>query len=293
MRTSQTTQANNTPDPANYRSALEQSRTRKIYKYIGAHCEVTQDDLCVEEPLQIRLAGEDVAVTMRTPGHDFELSAGFLFSEGIITGKADIESIAYCADDDGLPAPNIINVSPTDRTLLDPARWRRDFFAASSCGLCGKTSLASIEYRVPSTELDQEAVVVNVDTLYALGAKLREAQEGFSRSGGLHAAGLFDLTGNLLVLREDIGRHNAVDKIIGHALLNDMLPLNRHVLLVSSRASFEIVQKAHAAGIAILAVISAPSSLAVELAEEAGMTLVAFLRGERMNVYAGQGRLET
>jgi FdhD protein len=222
---------------------------------------------------------------MRTPGHDVELAAGFLYTEGIITRKADIESVAPCSDGDGLPAPNIINVSPTERDLVDPRRWRRDFFAASSCGLCGKTSLESVARTLPA---DLSPPHVGLDVLYSLEEKLRASQSGFERSGGLHAAGLFDLEGNLLVLREDIGRHNAVDKIVGHALLTDLLPLDRHILLVSSRASFEIVQKALAARIGILAVISAPSSLAVELAEQAGMTLVAFLRDGRLNVYAGQ-----
>jgi FdhD protein len=255
---------------------------------VGQQCNVAEDDLPVEEPLQIRLAGEDVAVTMRTPGHDVELAAGFLYSEGIIKVKAHIDSIAHCPDEDGLPAPNIINVFPTDRDLVDPRRWRRDFFAASSCGLCGKTSLESVTRSLQRVEGDS---TVTLDTLYSLGEKLRKAQEGFARSGGLHAAGLFDLEGNLLLLREDIGRHNAVDKIVGHALLHDLLPLDRHILLVSSRASFEIVQKALAAGVQIMAVISAPSSLAVELAEQAGMTLVAFLREGRLNVYAGRERI--
>jgi FdhD protein len=261
---------------------------RTVSRYVGQQCNVAEDDLTVEEPLQIRLAGEDVAVTMRTPGHDIELAAGFLYSDGIINGKAHIESIAHCSDENGLPAPNIINVFPTDRDLVDPRRWRRDFFAASSCGLCGKTSLESVTRSLPRAKGD---ATVTLDTLYSLGEKLRKAQEGFARSGGLHAAGLFDLEGNLLLLREDIGRHNAVDKIVGHALLYDVLPLDRHVLLVSSRASFEIVQKALAAGVSIMAVISAPSSLAVELAEQAGMTLVAFLREGRLNVYAGRERI--
>jgi FdhD protein len=260
-----------------------------IRRCVGPYCEVSEDDLPVEEPLQIRMAGEDVAVTMRTPGHDIELTLGFLYSEGIIAGKAHIESIAHCADEDGLPTPNVINVLPSDRDLVDPRRWRRDFFAASSCGLCGKTTLESVTRSLPAAASNAN---IALDTLYLLGEKLREAQEGFARSGGLHAAGLFDVEGKLLLLREDVGRHNAVDKIVGHALLHDLLPLDNHILLVSSRASFEIVQKALAAGIAIMAVISAPSSLAVELAEQANMTLVAFLREGRLNIYAGHERIE-
>jgi len=259
-----------------------------VLRYAGQRCERADDELTVEEPLQIRLAGEDVAVTMRTPGHDIELAAGFLFTEGIIGGKAHIESISYCLGDDGLPTPNIINLFPTERDLVDPRQWRRDFFAASSCGLCGKTSIESVTRTLPPSASN---VTVAPEILYSLGDKMKEAQAGFARSGGLHAAGLFDLQGNLLLLREDIGRHNAVDKIVGHALLHDMLPLDHHILLVSSRASFEIVQKAHAAGVPIIAVISAPSSLAVELAERANMTLVAFLHENRLNVYAGGGRI--
>jgi FdhD protein len=272
-----------TPDGANPTIARG-----PVYRYAGQICEAAQDDLPVEEPLQIRLAGEDVAVTMRTPGHDEELAAGFLFSEGIIGGKAHIDDISYCPGADGLPTPNIVNVSPTDRDLVDPRRWRRDFFAASSCGLCGKTSIDSVTRSLPPAS---STMTVTPHLLYLLSEKLEKAQEGFARSGGLHAAGLFDLEGNLLLLREDIGRHNAVDKIIGHALLRDLLPLDRHILLVSSRASFEIVQKAHAAGVVIMAVISAPSSLAVELAQRANMTLIAFLRERRLNVYAGKERI--
>lgn len=260
----------------------------QLYRCVGSDCERTEDSLPVEEPLQIRMAGEDVAVTMRTPGHDTELAAGFLYSEGIIGGKHDIESISHCIGDDLLPAPNIINVLPTDHELVDPRRWRRNFYASSSCGLCGKTSLDSVAQCLPSTTAN---TTVTLQTLYALDSKLREAQAGFVQTGGLHAAGLFDLASNLLVLREDIGRHNAVDKIIGHALLHDMLPLDRHILLVSSRASFEIMQKALAAGICIVAAISAPSSLAVDLARQGGMTLVAFLRNRRLNVYAGHKRI--
>jgi FdhD protein len=172
--------------------------------------------------------------------------------------------------------------------LVDPRQWRRDFFAASSCGLCGKTSIDSVTRSLPPAA---SSISVTTQILYQLVDKLQNAQEGFARSGGLHAAGLFDLEGDLLLLREDIGRHNAVDKIIGHALLHDLLPLDRHILLVSSRASFEIVQKALAAGVTIMAVISAPSSLAVELAERANMTLIAFLRERRLNVYAGKERI--
>jgi FdhD protein len=225
---------------------------------------------------------------MRTPGHDVELAMGFLYTEGIIAGKHHIESARNCADEEGNPAQNIVNLLPTDRTLLDPRRWRRNFYSTSSCGICGKTTISQVTTQASTIA---STAAVNLQTLYELVPKLQAAQAVFTQTGGLHAAGLFDTGGNLLVMREDVGRHNAVDKVIGYALLNDLLPLDNHILLVSSRASFEIVQKAAMSGISIMAVISAPSSLAVELAREAGVTLVAFLRERRLNVYSGEGRI--
>ena len=288
-----------------------------MIRYKRMYHEATDDVLAIEEPLQIRLAGEDVAVTMRTPGHDDELAAGFLFSEGIIGRKEDIEAIAYCLSDtpgEGTTS-NIINVLPSGRELLEPGRWGRNFIASSSCGLCGKTSIeqvmgtlsrlnnegSGVGDRGLDVRPDPQSPIPNpqqsaswplsVATLYTLPGKLRAQQDTFSQTGGIHAAALFTSDGDLLVMREDVGRHNAVDKIIGHALLNGWLPVNRHVLLVSSRASYEIVQKAVVAGIELLAAISAPSSLAVELAREAGTTLVGFLRGERLNVYTEEWRI--
>jgi FdhD protein len=268
--------------------AAPMSATEPVLRYSGDTQQWTYDNLAVEEPLQIRLAGEDVAVAMRTPGHDVELAVGFLYTEGIIAGKHHIESVGHCAGDDGSLSQNIVNLFPTDRTLLDPRRWRRNFYSTSSCGVCGKTTISQVTAQA-ATILSEAAV--SLQTLYGLVPKLQAAQAGFTQTGGLHAAGLFDTSGYLLVMREDVGRHNAVDKVIGHALLNDLLPLGSHILLVSSRASFEIVQKAAMSGIAIMAVISAPSSLAVQLAREAGMTLVAFLREGRLNVYSGEGRI--
>lgn len=268
--------------------AATMSAKYRITRWVGREHADAYDDLAVEEPLQIRLAGEDVVVTMRTPGQDEELAAGFLYTEGIIVGKHHIDSINYCPDDADAPSQNVINVLPTERGLLEPGRWGRNFYSTSSCGVCGKTSISQITTLSGQVHL---ASKVSVQTLYSLGQKLRDAQEIFAQTGGLHAAGLFDLQGNLAVLREDIGRHNAVDKVIGHALLNDMLPLDNYILFVSSRASFEIVQKALMAGIAIMAVVSAPSSLAVGLAREGGMTLVGFLRESRLNVYAGEERV--
>jgi FdhD protein len=258
---------------------------------VGNSGELTSDDLTIEEPLQIRMAGVDVAVTMRTPGHDEELAAGFLFTEGLIIGRHQVDSIARCPADDGTLSPNILNVQPTERDIVNPHLWGRDFLATSSCGLCGKTSLSQVESVSQSMRPVTGDFAVPVDTLYGLPDKLRAGQDTFAQTGGIHAAGLFDLQGNLLLVREDVGRHNAVDKVIGHALLNGLLPLDRHILLVSSRASFEIVQKALMSGCALVCAISAPSSLAVELAKEAGLTLVAFLRLGRLNVYCGAERV--
>jgi FdhD protein len=264
-----------------------------VLRYQDDQPEWAQDDVAIEEPLQIRLAGEDVAVTMRTPGHDAELAAGFLYTEGIIAGKRHIESIAHCPADDSSFTQNVINVLPTDRGLLEPGRWGRNFISSSSCGLCGKTSIENIlgPKSIVQSPKSRTAFHIPHSVFYVLEKKLREAQETFAQTGGLHAAALFNLAGDLIALREDVGRHNAVDKVIGHALLGEILPLSEHILVVSSRASFEIVQKAHTAGIEVLAVFSAPSSLAVDLAREAGITLVGFLRQGRLNVYCGEERL--
>ena len=259
-------------------------------RYSADGYEMAQDHVAIEEPLQIRLAGEDVAVTMRTPGHDAELAAGFLYAEGIIAGNRHIEAIAHCHLPDGAISDNVINVSPTDRTLLEPRSWGRSFISSSSCGLCGKTSIEQLGPKSTVPNLSSQ-LRLQPAFFYEIEARLRAAQETFMRTGGLHAAAIFDANGTLIVLREDVGRHNAVDKVIGYALLNELLPLDSHILLVSSRASYEIVQKALMAGVQVLAVLSAPSSLAVKLAREARMTLVAFLRQARFNVYAGQERI--
>lgn len=252
-----------------------------------------RDTLAVEEPLEIRIAGCSVAVTMRTPGDDFDLAAGFLLTEGIIRDWADVASIAYCPTDDPGGAGSIVNVNPLDPTLVDPARWRRNFFASSSCGVCGKASIAAIKQE--AAPLAARGTVAYT-TLYGMDRTLRLAQDVFAQTGGLHAAGLFDLHGELTAIREDVGRHNAVDKVIGQAVRQHRVPLHDRILVVSSRGSFEIVQKALLAGIATVATVSAPSSLAVELARSAGMTLLGFLRsrdagGGRFNVYAGAERI--
>lgn len=241
-----------------------------------------------EEPLEIRVEGRSVAVVMRTPGHDEELAAGFLVTEGVVQRARDILEVSQCPSVDNTKG-NVVDV------LLGGAvvNWEsltRHVFSASSCGLCGKTSIESVFQKFPAVTAEW---VVTPEVIAGLPEKLRAAQEAFSQTGGLHASGLFDLEGNLRVLREDVGRHNALDKIIGHALQNDLLPLNRHVLLVSGRVSFEIIQKALAAGIALVAAISAPSSLAVDFAQEAGQTLIGFLRGGTMNVYTHAQRVRT
>jgi FdhD protein len=243
------------------------------------------DALVVEEPLEIRLDGEPLAVTMRTPGHDLELAAGFLVTEGIARDFGAVTSLAHC-DAEGntvlarteADAPGIVRPEP------------RAFVASSACGLCGKATLESLRTRAPALHADLTRVAPA--TLYALPERLRAAQALFRDTGALHAAGLFTSAGELVCAREDVGRHNAVDKVVGWAALERRLPLAGHVLVVSGRAGFEIAQKALVAGIPIVAAISGSSSLAVELARENGMALVAFLRGEALTVYAGSDRLE-
>jgi FdhD protein len=250
------------------------------------------DRLAAEEPLEIRVGGPgqhpaSVAVTMRTPGNDFELAAGFLFTEGLIRSGADLGSVAYCE----LPAQeqqyNVLTVR-LNRSF-DPDVMRRNFFATSSCGVCGKASMDQLEVRCDHLP---PGPTVSASTVLSLPGVLRDAQQIFEQTGGLHAAGLFDPGGALLSLREDVGRHNALDKVVGEAVLGDGLPLADGMALVSGRASFELVQKAAVAGIPILCAVSAPSSLAVQTAQRLGMTLVGFLREGSFNVYAHPQRIE-
>jgi FdhD protein len=252
------------------------------------------DFLASEEPLGIRADGTALTMTMRTPGDDLELAAGFLVSEAVISSPADIAEIKLCdgtacghADHDGMG--NIAEVTLAAGVELAPGA-RRSFMTTSACGICGKASVEDICV-LPHAPLAADTARFAPDTLVALPGRLRDAQRVFSRTGGLHAAGLFAANGELIAVREDVGRHNAVDKVVGWALLEDRLPLAGCVLLVSGRASFELVQKAVLAGIPLLAAVSAPSSLAVDLAEEAGLTLVGFLRGPSMNIYTGAHRL--
>ncbi len=242
-----------------------------------------QDSLAGEEPLEIRVNGAALTVTMRTPGHDEELAAGFLLTEGIIESREQLGCIRAIRAQNGANS-NVIEAE-LKNTHFEQGDMQRNFFAASSCGICGKASIESIRRRdLPPLE---RGFRIDPELLCALPETLRAEQEIFSRTGGLHAAALFDEQGALVAAREDIGRHNAVDKIIGWALMDGRLPLGRHVLMVSGRGGFEIVQKALAAGIPIVASVSAPSSLAVKLARELGQTLVGFLRGRRFVVYSG------
>jgi len=259
---------------------------------------IRDDQLAVEEPLEIRLypgEGEpylQVSVTMRTPGHDFELAAGFLFTEGILQDGGQVDHINYCADH-SLESPqryNIVNVFLRPGVPVDAEHLRRNFYTTSSCGVCGKASIEAIQVRGICPIVD-DAFAVDAAVFERLGDALRGAQAIFDKTGGLHAAALFDGTGRLLGIREDVGRHNAVDKLVGHAFLHQQLPLSRHLLMVSGRASFEIMQKAAAASLPLVAAVSAPSSLACDLARTFGITLVGFARGDRFTVYAGAHRI--
>lgn len=244
--------------------------------------------------MEIRVGGPGaepvaIAVTMRTPGNDFELAAGFLFTEGLIDGHDDLRRVSYCED---LPADeqhyNVVTVRLA--SAFYPEVFRRNFFANSSCGICGKASLEQVVVRCG---IVSAGPILKAETIAALPARMREAQKVFDRTGGLHAAGLFAPDGTLLALREDVGRHNAVDKVIGEAVLAGNLPLAERVLQVSGRLSFEIVQKAARAGIPVVCAVSAPSSLAVETAEHLGITLVGFVRDGRFNVYTHPDRVAT
>jgi FdhD protein len=260
-------------------------RSFAITRFEGARpAEVREDVLAAEEPLEIRVGGHSVAVVMRTPGHDRELAAGFLATEGILHRREEVLDMVYCRADGGAPEENILDVILAPGTALDLERLTRHVFTSSSCGICSKASIEAVraQFAPIATPLVPSRAV-----LVALPDRLRAAQPAFDRTGGLHASALFDAAGNLRVVREDVGRHNALDKVAGHALLAGELPLAGSILLVSGRVSFEIMQKALAAGIPAVAAISAPTSAAVEFARASGQVLVGFLRGERMNVYAG------
>lgn len=251
------------------------------------------DTLVAEEPLEIRLNGKPLAITMRTPGDDFALATGFLVSEGVVYEAGDVANVVYCAGAvaDGSNTYNVVDVTLAPGMAVPDITLERNVYTSSSCGLCGKASLDAVRTSARRPIADEPPVRVTPGLLSALPDRLRAAQEVFERTGGLHAAALFTPEGELLDVREDVGRHNAVDKLIGRAFRRGGLPLSRAVLMVSGRASFELVQKAVMASIPVLAAVSAPSSLAVDLAAESGLTLVGFLRGSSMNVYAGEERV--
>jgi FdhD protein len=250
------------------------------------------DRLAVEEPLELRVAGKPLAVTMRTPGHDVELAHGFLLTEGVIGAMPDVSSARYCdsVDDDGKNTYNVLDVALAPGVPPPDPGVERNFYTTSSCGVCGKASLDAVRLKTRFSPA-ADPTVVPYSVLTSLPDRLRTAQRVFESTGGLHAAGLFTADGTLLVVREDVGRHNAVDKVLGWALLQGRIPAAGCVLMVSGRASFELTQKAVMAGVPMLAAVSAPSSLAVDLADEAGVTLVGFLRGESGNVYTGVQRI--
>jgi FdhD protein len=249
------------------------------------------DVVAVEEPLEIRLSEQSISITMRTPGDDLNLAAGFLFTEGMIENAAQIASFAYLVDaDSGDTNPNIVVAELAPGVSVDTAKLQRHFYTTSSCGVCGKSSLEALSTQASYPVVGDE-LRVSADVLSALPDALLSRQRTFSDTGGLHAAGLFRPDGTLLDVREDVGRHNAVDKLVGHALTNDDLPLANLGVLVSGRTSFEIMQKLRMAGCPLVAAVGAPSSLAVELAWEFDMTLVGFLRDGRFNVYSGPGRI--
>jgi FdhD protein len=264
----------------------------RVVQVDGSESRRGRDRLATEEPLEIRASGPGqptvrVAVTMRTPGHDFELTAGFLFSEGLIAGRRAFSQIRYCND---VGTEQHLNVVTVDlREPFDATRMQRNFFASSSCGVCGK---ASIDQLAVACAQVAEGPVVSREIITALPDRLRAQQRVFESTGGLHATGLFRPDGELVVAREDVGRHNAMDKLIGNRLLEGESPLATSIALVSGRASFELVQKAAVAGIPILCAVSAPSTLAVETARRLGVTLIGFLRGERFNIYTHAERID-
>ncbi|WP_019813372.1 formate dehydrogenase accessory sulfurtransferase FdhD [Saccharomonospora saliphila] len=247
------------------------------------------DALAAEEPLELRLGGQALAVTMRTPGHDVELAHGFLLSEGVIAAREDVAAARYCdsVDEYGRNTYNVLDVLPADGLAEPDVGVRRNFYTTSSCGVCGKAALDAVRVR---SRFDPTASAFSVPStvLSTLPDALRERQRVFASTGGLHAAALFTADGSLAVVREDVGRHNAVDKVLGWALLQGRVPAHDLGLLLSGRASFELVQKATMAGVPLVSAVSAPSSLAVELAEDSGITLVGFLRGSSMNLYTGE-----
>ncbi|MEP2667865.1 MAG: formate dehydrogenase accessory sulfurtransferase FdhD [Cyclobacteriaceae bacterium] len=269
----------------------------EITKVSADGSKVTPDLMAVEEPLEIRIGygalasrqQKSLSVTMRTPGHDYELATGFLFTEGIIDTFDQIESIKYCEDAGRQEEKeNVVRVELKPDVNLDLEKLQRNFYTSSSCGVCGKSSIEAVHVTCGQI---QDNIKVDKKIVNGLADKLRDAQQIFEHTGGLHAVGLFDLKGQLLLTREDVGRHNAMDKIVGASLFKKEIPLSDKIIMVSGRASFELVQKALRAGVPMMAAVGAPSSLAVTLAQDLGMTLLGFVRGKSFNIYCGKGRL--
>ena len=263
---------------------------------------LAEDVLAVEEPLEIRLdylgpqgrLRKSISITMRTPGYDFELAAGFLFTEGLIQSHEDIQNISYCGSQSKkLGRQNVLKVELQDHVKVDLKRLERHFYTSSSCGVCGKSSIEAlkVQNQYSVSHRDQSGPFFKSEMIHALPDLLRNSQAVFESTGGLHASGMFSEQGELISVREDVGRHNALDKVIGDCLLRKMLPLSEYLLLLSGRVSFELVQKASMAGISIIAAVGAPSSLAFELAREMNMTLIGFARNQRYNLYHGEWRI--
>jgi len=266
------------------------SHRARVVRYGNEAGTRVEDQLAGEEPLEIRIGGAPLTVIMRTPGHERDLALGFLFGEGIIRKQADVARFRILPNGEHPDLENVVDIElAADAPGVD-RRWQRNFLAASSCGLCGVSSIEAIHQS--AAPLPKDDLVIDPEIIYGLDARLRSEQAIFARTGGLHAAGLFTAEGEPIAVREDIGRHNAVDKVIGHALEERRLPLDRHILMVSGRTSFEIVQKALQARIPVLVAVSAPSSLARDLAQASNQTLIGFLRGRSLNVYSGRQRLQ-
>ncbi len=263
---------------------------RPVIKFTSdANSESMSDSLVVEEPLEIRVRGKGIAVTMRTPGHDQELTAGFLLTEQVIRDFSDVMAIEHCQRGESADTQNVVNAFLSPGVEFNEEKLTRHVFASSSCGLCGKATIDSIHQSI--ARIDNAKLEVSKHILATLPTTLIANQTVFDTTGGLHAAAIFDTDGKLIVLREDVGRHNAVDKVIGYGFLNRLLPYQSHVLLISGRASFEIMQKSLAAGIPVVAAVSAPSSLAFDFARESNQTLIGFLRDNRMNIYTHEERI--
>ncbi|HET8842070.1 MAG TPA: formate dehydrogenase accessory sulfurtransferase FdhD [Ktedonobacteraceae bacterium] len=277
-----------------WRSPLDPERVMntQIVRWQERDGKEREEYLAVEEPFEIRLAGRSLAIIMRTPGHDHELALGFLLSEGLISQREDVLDICDACDAEGLPLSNIVEVRLRSELMeqISKKNFARQFAVSASCGLCGKDSIADV--LCTTDPIIEDKLSVPATLFYELPARLRQAQAVFTHTGGLHAAALFTTEGELFLLREDIGRHNAVDKLVGYGLLKDELPYSRYILLVSGRTSFEIISKAIRARIPCIAAISAPSSLAVELASQSGITLIGFLRDHTMNVYTHPERIQ-